>query len=105
VNVPIEKIQVYKKGYILQYRKGINKIGTLYIPNEWFSDAGGKGEMVLLPRGKEWPTLSIYYKEGEFSHIRLYIHRWKGHPTWGVVPLHVNIDDRFENIETLEIEY
>ena len=105
LNVPIEKIYNYRIGYIINYRQGINKLGTLYIPHSWFTDAAGKGELVMLAPGKDWPTLSVYYKEGEFSHCRLYIHRWKGHTTWGMVPTNINIDDRFEGIETLEIQY
>jgi hypothetical protein len=105
VNVPVEKIYIYKAGYVLQYRKGVNKIGTLYIPNEWFTDAASKGELVNLPKGKEWPTLTVFYKEGEFSHMRLYVHRWRGHSTWGLVPPTVNLDSKFENVETLEIEF
>ena len=105
VNVPIEKIYLYRAGYVINYRQGINKMGTLYLPNEWFTDAASKGELLTLPKGKDWPTLTIYYKEGEFSHVRLYVHRWKGHTTWGVVPMNVNIDDRFQNIDTLEINY
>lgn len=105
VNIPIEKIFLYRAGYVIQYRKGINKIGTLYVPHKWFAEAAGKGELISLPGGKEWPSLTVYYKEGEFSHVRLYIHKWKGHATWGAVPTNVNIDDRFENVDSLEIEF
>jgi hypothetical protein len=59
----------------------------------------------MLPKGNDWPTMTVYYKEGEFSHVKLYIHRWRGHSTWGVVPMNVNIDHRFKDVETLEIEY
>ena len=104
VNIPVEKIFLYRSGYVVQYRQGINKIGTVYIPHEWFTYAAGKAEQVLLPGGREWPTMSVYYKEGEFSHLRLYIHKWKGHSTWGVVPMNVNIDDRFD-VDTLELEF
>jgi len=105
VNIPVEKIHLYRSGYIVQYRQGINKIGTLYIPHQWFTSPGGKAEEILLPGGKEWPTLTVYYKEGEFSHLRLYVHRWRGHATWGVVPMTLNLDDRFEGVETLDIVF
>jgi hypothetical protein len=72
---------------------------------EWFRDAAGKGELITLPPGRNWPYLTVYYKSGEFSHVRLYIHRSKAHETWGNIPLNVNIDDRFENIETITLEF
>ena len=58
VNVPLEKIYPSKLGYIIQYRKGVNELGRIAIPNEWFTFAGGKAELIKLPHGKNWPTLS-----------------------------------------------
>jgi hypothetical protein len=105
VTVSLEKIYPYRKGYILQYRQGVNRLGRVYIPNEWFTEAGGRGELITLPAGKNWPYLTIFYKSGEFSHLRLYVHRSKAHDTWGNVPSNVNIDDRFENVETIKLEF
>jgi hypothetical protein len=105
VNITLEKIWPYRKGYIVQYRKGLNRVGRLYLPSEWFSDSAGKGEIISLPSGQSWPTLSVYYKSGEFSHVRLYVHRWQSHATWGSVSQTVNIDSNFDNIETLKIDF
>jgi hypothetical protein len=105
VNVSLEKIYPYEKGYVVVYRKGVNQIAQAYLPMDWFTEAAGKGELVTLPRGKNWPSLTIYYKAGEFSHVRLYIHSSKAHETWGNIPLNVNIDDRFENVETIKLEF
>ena len=105
INVPLEKIYPYRLGYVLVYRKGVNKMAQVYVPGEWFHDTAGKGELITLPSGKNWPSLSVFYKDGEFSHVRLYIHPWKGHETWGNIPLNVNIDDRFKDVETIELEF
>jgi hypothetical protein len=104
-NVSLEKIYPSRGGYVLQYRKGVNGIGRLYVPNEWFTDAAGKAELITLPKGKNWPSLTVYYKEGTFSHLRLYVHRWKGHQTWGNIPLNVSVDQYFENVETIKLEF
>jgi hypothetical protein len=103
--IPVERIYPYRKGYIVQYRKGVNEMARVYLPQEWFTDTGGKGELVTLPKGKNWPYLVVYYKEGEFSHLRLYVHWLKNHETWGHVPQNVNIDDRFENVDTIKLEF
>jgi hypothetical protein len=105
VNVPLEKIYPYDKGYVVTYRKGVNQLTQAYLPLEWFTEAAGKGELVVLPPGTNWPSLTVYYKAGEFSHVRLYIHRLKSHETWGNIPLNVNIDDRFENVDTITLEF
>jgi hypothetical protein len=105
VNVTLEKIYPYKKGYVVQYRKGISQTALTYLPLEWFTEAAGKGELITLPPGKNWPSLTVYYKAGEFSHVRLYTHPLKSHTTWGNIPINVNIDDRFENIDTVQLEF
>ena len=104
-NVPIEKIYFYRNGYIVIYRKGANQMARTYIPSNWFTDIGGKGEIVGLGSGKEWPSMSVYYKSGEFSHVRLRLRRDRSHETWGVVPLNRNIDEYFENVEDIQLEF
>jgi hypothetical protein len=104
-NVPIEKIYIYRKGYIVNYRKGANQLARVYIPGDWFTDIGGKGELIGLGSGKEWPSMTVYYKNGEFSHVRLRVRREKSHVSWGVVPLNINIDEDFESIEDLQLQF
>jgi hypothetical protein len=104
-NVFVEKIYPYRIGYVLQYRKGVNQMARLYIPYDWFTEAAGRAELVTLPPGANWPYLTVFYKNGEFSHVRLYIHRLKAHETWGNVPLNVNIDDQFEGVDSLKLEF
>jgi hypothetical protein len=107
INISLEKIFPYRAGYVVQYRKGgsVGRLATTYLPMEWFTYSAGKGEIVALTRGQGWPTMSVYYKNGEFSHVRLYVHRQMTHQTWGVVPQNVNIDDRFQNKDTIQLEF
>jgi len=86
INVRVERIYPTGHGYIIQYQKSTSELGTIGIPNEWFMDAGGKAEIMKLPWGKNWPTMSVFYDNGEFSHLRLYVHRAKSHQTWGNLP-------------------
>jgi hypothetical protein len=104
-SVPIEKIYSYRAGYIVIYRSGTNKLSRTYLPLEWFTDPTGKADQIALGPGRDWPHLSVYYKSGEFSHIRLYIRRERAHETWGVVPLNINIDEYFEGIEEIKLEF
>jgi len=104
-NVPIEKIYAYRLGYIVVYRKSANQLARTYIPADWFVDTGGKGEIVGLGSGTEWPSMSVFYKSGKFSHVRLMLRRDRSHETWGVVPLNINIDDYFKDIEEVDLEF
>ncbi|MDR1430155.1 MAG: hypothetical protein LBI85_07670 [Spirochaetaceae bacterium] len=105
INVDIETIYPYRLGYLIIYRKGANGIGRAYIPLEWFSDPTGKAKLINLGPGRIWPHLTVYYHNGEFSHCRVFVRREASHTTWGNIPLNVNLDDRFQGIETLELEF
>ena len=105
INITLEKIFPYRKGYIVQYRKGMFQYGRAYLPAEWFTDADSKGEVIPLPPGTVWPSLTVYYKNGLFSHVRLYVHRLPSHQSWGNIPQNINLDDKFDHIENVVIQY
>jgi len=105
INVPVERIIPTKTGYIVQYRTSSNLLGTIGIPNEWFSDPAGSAEKLRLPSGGDWPSMSVFYRNGEFSHVRLYIHRVKGHQTWGNIPIGTDVSRFFTDRESFKIQY
>jgi len=106
INVRIEKVYPCGDGYIVQYLRSNSQYATLGIPMDWFTGAASKAELLLLPPGANWPTMSVFYNDGEFSHIRLYVHRSKGHSTWGSVPQGANLDRYFsEGQETLDFRF
>jgi hypothetical protein len=105
VNIPLEKVYIHRAGYVLVYRTGVTRTARVYVPYDWFTEAGGKAEVVTLPKGQNWPSMSIFYKDGTFSHIRLYVHWWKEHTTWGTIPVSAHIDDRFEGVESVELNF
>ncbi|MDR2178331.1 MAG: hypothetical protein LBP20_09885 [Treponema sp.] len=97
-NVPIERIYPYRKGYVVKYRRG-TKLGTTYFPREWFTEASSKGVLLILNPGPVMPYFSVYYRAGEFSHVKLYVHRNRGHASWGNIPAGVDLDEHFDNID------
>jgi len=105
LNYTIEKIYAHRLGYIVVYRRASNRLERVYLPLEWFNTIGGKGEIVYLGSGKEWPSMIVYFKNGEFSHVRLRLRKYGLHETWTVVPFNVNIDDYFKDIEEVKLVY
>ncbi|GHT96577.1 hypothetical protein FACS1894141_6890 [Spirochaetia bacterium] len=105
MSVSLEKVYPYSKGYVVEYRKGTTGMATAYIPLEWFSGAGGKAELIQLGTGTRWPSLTVYYKGGQFDHLWLYVSKRLNHETWGNIPQNVNIDDRFEGQDDFRLEF
>lgn len=105
VNVPVEKVYPYYKGYVVTYRSGVNKMGTAYIPIEWFRNDVHKAQLTQIGNGKNWPSMTIFYKDGAFHSVRLYVARHISHETWGTINSDVNLDSKFEGIEALDIKF
>ena len=103
--VPIEKVYLYRLGYIVYYRTNSNRVAHTYIPHEWFSTTGGKGDIIYLSSGTEWPTLTVYYKDGGFSHVRLRLRKERLHMIWRVVPQPENMDAYFLEATDVKLEF
>jgi|TergutMp193P3_1026864.scaffolds.fasta_scaffold190537_2 hypothetical protein len=126
VNVQIERIYPTSQGYLIRYLKSNGEMGSVGIPNEWFTEAqsansepdtgavgvsrlyipAGRAEIIALPPGGAWPSMSIFYRDGNFSHVRLYVHRNMSHVTWSYVPQGTDLSRFFTNHgESLDIQF
>jgi hypothetical protein len=108
ISVPVERVIMAGEGYIIQYRKSQNnQIGTIGIPYSWFTDAAARAELIKLPQGGSWPTMTVFYREGAFSHIRLYVHRQRSHITWSITPQGADVSRWFPaaDSETFDFKY
>jgi hypothetical protein len=84
VRVDVVKVFSHAEGFKVIYRKGTADVGATFIPSRWFVP-GGKAELV---RGNDtsFPYMSIFYKDGKFDHLRLYVLSDQRDLTWGVLP-------------------
>ena len=105
ITVSLERIWPHRLGYVVQYRLPGNRIARAYLPGTWFEGGDDRGEIVRLNPGNSWPSMSVFLRDGEFSHVRLNIHRSPSHQSWGTIPMTVNIDDRFEGVESVDLRF
>lgn len=105
LSVPIERIYNYHLGYIITYRKGPLGVGQVYLPFQWFESAASKGEMVSITAPGAWPYMVVYYKNREFSHVKIAVRPNRAHESWGYLPNRADLDSHFEGVETLQIEF
>jgi len=105
INVSVERVYPTKEGYVVQYLCPTSTIATIGIPNEWFSNAAGKAEITKLPFASDWPTMTVFYIDGKFSHVRLYVHPAKSHTTWGSLPQGVDVSKYFSDKDNFKLEF
>ncbi len=82
--IPIIKIFVHQLGYKIFYLTNRGDVDSFYAPMEWFNRAGGKGQ-ITYGLGPQFPYLSIYWVNGKFSHLKLFLIESVQHDTWGVL--------------------
>jgi hypothetical protein len=102
-SVPIVKIFSHPEGYKILYLRSDMKVDELYIPHRWLSKSGGRGEIVF---GKDpsYPYFSVFYRDGKFDFIRLYVVEDIRDLTWGVLRKTEASNAAFSG-DTLEIKY
>ncbi len=102
-NVPILKIAPHKLGYYIIYRRSNLRTGEMFIPKEWLDR---RDQRAVLNRTEDniRPYVSVFFKNGEFDHVKMVVARDIKHPTWGVLQVGSLYDEKFK-AETLNLEY
>ena len=100
--VGIMKILNHALGYKVLYLKSTMEVGEFYIPHSWFK-AGGKAALILGD-APAFPYFSVFYRDGEFDHIKLYAAENIGHLSWGRLKRQAGDSSKFE-VETLDLEF
>jgi hypothetical protein len=83
VRVDVVKVFSHADGFRVVYRKGTSDVASVYIPARWFVP-GGKAELVR-DNDPSFPYMSVFYKDGAFDHLRLYVLSDQRDTTWGVL--------------------
>jgi len=104
-NFSIERVFPHRLGYVVIYRSGANQIARTFLPRDWFAATGGTGSVAYLGSGREWPSMTVFYRNGEFSHVLLRLRRNRAHETWGMIPQGTIIDEHFRDIEEIRLEF
>ena len=106
--VPISKVYLHNLGYRVVYQKGDLNFGVFYVPKKWFDLAGSertepKAELVLANE-PSIPYFSIFWKDGAFSHVRLYLHKNINDLSYGDLEDPESLNGKFD-IESLDLEF
>ena len=97
------RVAPHNLGYRVVYQTEQGTPFATYLPIEWFSNAAGKAAIIY-----EWddsaPYMMVYWKDGEFSHLRLFVPPTFDDPAWSVIPPSVDAESEF-NVETLRLHF
>ncbi len=102
-NMVISQVALGDFGYRVTYRNGRGRLHYAYIPHDWFRSAAGKAEQIDTWT-KAAPFMQVYYRDGAFSHVRLFLIPTYDHVSWTVLNDEEDTEANFAS-EELVINY
>jgi hypothetical protein len=103
LTVYIQTIYPHSQGYKVIYNRSDLYPGEVYLPGRWFTNAASRGE-ILYTSHPSAPYMTVFYENGEFSHVRLYAQENRTHRSWGALRSGQDLSEEFST-ETLQIDY
>ncbi len=110
--VPVQKVTSHEKGYKVTYFMSSGSLKTVYLPLEWFyqigdykTDDGFLKAEIVRGAGDAYPFLQIFWKDGKFHHLRLFVVDDYNDRMWGVVNPAENLGAKFDPAKNPEFVF
>lgn len=103
VTVYLQRVYPHRQGFKVTYNRTDLYPAEAYIPADWFVASAGRAELIETSN-RSVPYMTVFYRDGAFDFVRLYVHPSRSHVSWGALPDGTDLSEEF-GIETLEIQY
>lgn len=106
-SVVVVKVYPHKLGFKVLYMANDLQVKEIYLPNTLFEqqeEGGRERSKVFKGYDKTYPYLTVFWKDGEFSHVKLYLKPDYSDVTWGALHDPDAHDENFRNA-TLEFDF
>lgn len=103
MTVYLNTVYRHSLGYKIEYNDSELYFQEAYLPGRWFTEAAGMAEIVYSIE-KTVPYMVVYYVNGEFSHLRLFVPESPFHSAWDQLPAGLDLQEAF-SVESLDLEY
>ncbi len=97
-HVIITRIYPHDMGYKVLYMANDLTNRSVYLPNRIFSESND-GSDIIMGNGKSYPYMQIFWKDGEFSHVKLFLKADFHDLTWGAFNDPNSHDENFKNAD------
>jgi len=91
----VHRIFPNQRGYRVQYWTDSGAPAETFLPIEWFRQAGGRGVFVE-GNSPAYPFMQVFWRNGEFQHVRLHVRSNMSHESWGRWIAPDNVDELFD---------
>ena len=92
----IEKVYPHELGYKIEYRRSNSMyLAEAYLPLAWFGRPDSPARLVYA-NDSSVPFVNIYWKNGEFHHLVLYVNSNYDDISWGALAKTEAVASRFD---------
>jgi hypothetical protein len=110
--VPVAKIVSHELGYKVTYLTNKFEPRTIYLPMEWLYQTGSyrtedgfvRAE-VVRGFGEQYPYMQLFWKDGKFHHLRLFVVDNYSDRSWGTVGDPVSLAAQFDPKKELDLKF
>ncbi|MGL1891503.1 MAG: hypothetical protein OCD02_07730 [Spirochaetaceae bacterium] len=95
-HVVITRIYPHQLGYKVIYMANNLEYREIYLPNELFTKDVDRSK-IFKGYDKAYPYMTVFWNNGEFSHVKLYLKSDFNDITWGVFQNPTAHDENFKN--------
>jgi hypothetical protein len=94
--IPLLKVWLHPLGYLLQYFNSNSKVAEIYVPLAWFNNGINSKAEILYGNDRAYPYITIYWVDGKFDHLRIYVQNDFESGTWGVLNTAADLTKQFD---------
>lgn len=95
-----DTVYTHTLGYKVTFTDDTYTRREVFLPQPWFTEAAGRGQLVSTQSAAA-PYLDVFYENGEFSHVRLFVPTDRNDLSWEVLR-EEGVDEDF-NVDTFAI--
>jgi hypothetical protein len=81
----VEKVWVDNLGYVVTFFNSHQQVQNIYVPITWFNKGPNSKAEIIYDSSNRFPYVSIFWADGKFDHINLYVLSNYDSPSWGVL--------------------
>ncbi len=98
------KVWMHQLGYMVQYWTSKSQIAQIYIPLTWFNQGVNSKADIIYGSDPGVPYVTIFWVDGKFDHINLYVQSSYTDLTWGVLSQATDLTGQF-NVQDVPKEF
>lgn len=102
--VPLIKVWTGALGYMVQFFNSKYQVKNVYIPMAWFNNGVNSKADIIYGREAAYPYMSIYWADGKFDHVKLYVTDDTTSLKWGVLSTNTDMADKF-NVQEIPRDF